>query len=172
MIRTILLLLGLITLSSCARQPQHVLEAERVMDRHINEVTKGGKLFVFGTGGTMMDDVEMLALNFFSQTPVDLNGARLLIVESVEKCLTEVNSDPKIYPYLHEYPFTAENLDYLISFKDQNYKSLNPPFIAFVFLTEGKLYYDVNDPEADKYVPYHEESYEEALAIVRGERAE
>jgi hypothetical protein len=172
MIRFIVRLLPLLTFFSCSKQSPHVVEAHRVMSRHIEDVEKDGKVFVFGTGGAMMDDIQMLALNFFSYETLDVNQARRLIVNGIESLLERVNNDPKIRPYLHDYPFTVENLRYGISFRDSNIRSLNPPYIAFVFTCNKDLHYKKNDPVTNQYVDDYEESYEEALAIVRGERAE
>ncbi len=131
-------------------------------------VDKGFALSAFG--GSMRHDIEKISLNFISFDHLDVEGARKQYVEVVEGLLRRVNADEKIRPYLHNYPFTAENVKIMIGFEDKKRQIRADGCVAHMFVTRRNIIsYLAYDQEKQDYYDLHEETYEEALKIVCGD---
>jgi hypothetical protein len=87
-------------------------------------------------------------------------------MSAIRKYLSEINSDEKIRPYLHQYPFTDKNIeiDFWIRNSDGSRVALDK--IYYVSAINGILRYYTEDPEKFSRKLVHEESYEEALRFV------
>ncbi|KPK33082.1 MAG: hypothetical protein AMS24_02180, partial [Chlamydiae bacterium SM23_39] len=98
--------------------------------------------------------------------PYDIDKARELLVYAAEVFLNEFNSFEKIRPYLANYPFTSKNIDLSIFFHDEKNNSYASPHLTYVFLGYGETVNYVKKNENNQFQTVHEETYEEALAIV------
>ena len=165
-------LLALIVFS-CERAPQHIQIADRIADDFSCGIKKTYGLHLFGYGGAMMEDVKKFNFAFECTQHVDVAGAREIFVRNIENFLARVNSNPEIRPYLHDYPFTIDNLEFSIAFYDTKGNSAKPPFIAYVSIIRGSIYYCVHNPEKiTKLENFYVEPYEEAVRIVNGQAAD
>ncbi|MFN0065792.1 MAG: hypothetical protein ACKVOH_06115, partial [Chlamydiales bacterium] len=121
-----------------------------------------------GSGGGFMHDIEEVGFSYISLDKYNVEEARALYIEVMEGFIERFNADETIRPYLHNYPFTEENLRIRIGFEDENRKHRSDGNIALIFLVNGKVYYEGFDSEKDKFYTLHEEPYATAVEIVKG----
>lgn len=142
----------------------HVKQINRVTHQFTKQLKKEKGLDAFGYGGRMMDDIKEVALSLAAHHPMTIEEARCLFVEIVEEYLNLVNSDLKLRPYLHNYPFTVANLDFDFGLL-RELKTIQPGQIGFVYYLPAKdcLCYRGYDPQKEEYYSIFEETYAEAV---------
>lgn len=119
-----------------------------------------------GSGGGFMDNINNIHLSFSGVKNLSIDEARILIIESSEELLNRINNDIKVRPYLSHYPFTEKGISLLISLDKKNGDRVDSDFIAFVFTSNGMVYYDVYDSQENLLKKVYEEPYKKALQIV------
>lgn len=140
------------------------------MSRYSQNLKKTKNLYLIGSGGTSISDVQMIILKYQTTQELELEKVRILFVDCVEGLLKLVNQDKKLRKYLHDYPFTCKNVLIGISFINSNNKWAENNKIAYVNVVEGQINYFAANKN-DNLVDYFEEPYEEALRIVKREQA-
>lgn len=149
---------------------QHAKESDRIVNSFVKELKKKENVSLFGYGGAFMKDVEEIDIDLSVYKFVDINEARKMLVSSVEDLLKKINSDSKIRPYLHNYPFTNKNLTFYLHFYDKNGKEVMPPHISSAGLMFGNIVYSLkNLKDPMLYDDIHQETYDEALKIYKSE---
>jgi hypothetical protein len=143
--------------------------ADEITERTAKELKAEKNLYLVGTGGQMMDDIQMMAMSFYYYQEVDLKAARELIVYVINKYLLAINSNKEIRPSLHEYPFTAKNVEIRIWVFEPN--GSNPPLdkIHYISAIDGSLAYYLDLPETYSRQVICEETYEKALQEISSE---
>ena len=123
-----------------------------------------------GIGGGIDKGINLMSLAFNRKgEPLTQPEARKLIVAHVNDYLLAVNADEELRPYLANYPFKPENIDFTIYTNNLEGKDIFHPFICSVSAKSGKIIYYTDDPEnTNKFKTTEIESYEEALKIVQG----
>jgi len=119
----------------------------------------------FGSGGSMMDDVKLMALSFACYHKLTIDEARKLIVHCTEEYLKQINQNSKIRPYLHNVPFTDNNIKLVIFCYKPNRKRVDPGQICVAGIMKGKIAYKSPTPD-DKRVVLLEETFEDAVKII------
>lgn len=87
----------------------------------------------------------------------------------MNKYLNMVNDSAEIRPYLHNYPFTEQNIQVTIFvYLDSNFTKVEPGQVNTVSTVNGRVRFHTRSAE-DQYrrETLHEESYAEAVRIVR-----
>ena len=85
--------------------------------------------------------------------------------------MEKVNHDERAIPRLIHQPFSIEDMDFQIKFYNEDDTNVREDLIAYVVFLYGKIVYCTHVP--GRFVDAHEETYEEALAIIEAEdRAE
>jgi len=172
----ILILPVLFALSGCkSEESYHVQLAHSLMKKYAQKMRKEKGLELSGIGGAMMYKISELSLDFISKEKSTIPEARKLYLEVVEGILPIVNDDKKIRPYLKNYPFTPENIDFSIVFYDKSSnKRAVPPYVAHVFYCRGDVVYSFFNAEKDKYNDdlQYAEKYEDALRIVQQDESQ
>ena len=167
-----ILLMLLIFLSACKskQQPEYITLADKITGQVCEEITLPKDLHLTGYGGALIYDVKELALHFDACECLNLEEARKLYIEMTETYLDYINEDEAIKPYLHNYPFTIQNLDLTIAFLDRSGAHQGNGCIAFIFFNPktSEIFFRTYNPDNDKLTPFHEEPYEEAKRIVQG----
>lgn len=142
-----------------------------VTNKLINEFAKSKRaegLTTSGFGGSQKDGKNtLIAVTFRVEEVMSIDSARKLIVKSVSDFLDLINSKPDFQQYLLEYPCTAKCIE--IGIIGNNPKSSHESYIKSVLALRGEIYYYT---EADTYSPLitvHEETFENACAIVNAE---
>ena|SRR3990167_8677558 len=162
--------LGLLVTSlifGCSSMTYKLSKDEKIVNQITEETAKKLKekknLILIGTGGQMMHEIEMLAMSFQFFHEVDLEKARELIVYAVREYLSDINNNEEVRPYLHNYPFTAKNVEIRIFFYGPDRRELPPDKIVYISSRNGILRYYIR---ADDDHPIHQETYEEALGKI------
>src|SRR3989344_4332350 len=102
--------------SSFYQSPRYIKLAHKITEKTAKKLKEQKNLYLIGTGGQMMHDIQMMMMGFNFYKVVDIETARQLLVESVEEYLSVINSNKEVRPYLHNYPFTAKNIEIVIYF--------------------------------------------------------
>lgn len=105
---------------------------------------------------------------------ISLDYARNLIVFLAENLLLDINSDLGIRANLDVYPCSSDGVNIAVHFKDKNKIDLGQG-VAIIYFSKGKIKYkgykifEYSDkyPADGKHYTIHEESYAEALDIVK-----
>ena len=144
--------------------------ADKITARTAKKLKQEKGLILIGTGGGMMNDIKMMMMGFNYYKVIDMDEARKLLIYCVEEYLNAINSDEKVRPYLHNYPFTAENIEIKIFFYKPDGSNVAPNEISVATANEGRMAYSIDDPEKHTLKRIHRESYEEALKIVSSQK--
>lgn len=160
--------LGVIsTMLSCSSFDYQLPEYEKIADE-ITEATaqklkeKKGLVLV-GTGSQMMHDIQKMSMDFNFYKVVDITIARQLLIDSVQEYLSAINASQKVRPYLHNYPFTAENVEIVIYFYNPDRNNVSSGEINIAAANQGKVVYYIDYPDKYTLKAMHEETYEEAV---------
>ena len=93
------------------QSPRYVKLAHEITEKTAKELKEQKNLYLIGTGGQMMDDIQMMAMSFDYYQEVNLKTARELTIHAINEYLSAINNNKEVKPYLHEYPFTAKNVE-------------------------------------------------------------
>ena len=149
------------------QSPDYEEIADEITDKTARKLQKKTGLVLVGTGGQMMHDIQMMAMSFDLYHEIDLEKARELAVFSAEEYLKAINGNEEIRPYLHEYPFTAKNVEISIFIHNPDGSNLSSEKLHCISARRGKIKYYSDD--LGYYNPLHEETYEEAVNTVRNQ---
>ena len=150
-------------------EPYYCKIIDRITHKYLKEYIIPQGLDCICIGGSMMGDIQAVALGFVSYKALNVDEARKLYVNIVEEYLHRVNCNEEVHPYLHNYPFTINNLEFTIRFSHPNGKRIADGHVALMFFIENRnlLFYKGYDSNTDNFYLLHKESYEEALKIVQ-----
>jgi len=154
--------------SSCGHQsPRYVILAHEITEKTGKELKAQKNLYLIGTGGGMMDDIQMMAMSFNYYQEVDLKKARELLVYVVSQYLLAINGNTEVRPYLHEYPFTAKNVEIRMWIYKPDRSRLTSDKIYYISAINGVLNYYIHGLEQYSRQTLCEETYQEALKMVK-----
>ena len=149
------------------------LDYEKIADRINAKTAKGLEeqkhLYLIGTGGQMMDDIQMMMMGFNFYSTANIKTARNLLIEAAEKYLLAINSNEKIRPYLHNYPFTDKNIEIVIYFYKPDGSNIDSGELFIAAANRGKIIYYIDCPDRDILKSIYQETYEKALQITLSE---
>ena len=120
-----------------------------------------------GGGGDGTGKIRMFILMFKNSYPIQINQARLMLINSTQIVLNNVNHNQEIEKYLTQFPFTEKNVEIRILSRNKENNTFQPPNIANFSQNCGRLDYYVKKDEKLKL--FHKESYEEALEKIKEE---
>jgi hypothetical protein len=143
--------------------------AYKIRNKVAENLSKRYNMKVIGLGGGMADAVNIVGIHFQIVGPLPKEELRRILVNSVKELLDGLNNDEKIRPYLKKYPFTSEGTNIAIFVVDKDGMDVFHPNIdvAGVYYS-GKLHFNTTDRDNRfEYKTEEEESYEEALEIVK-----
>jgi hypothetical protein len=162
---TIIILSFLFGCSSFGYQsPHYVKLAHEITANTAKKLEEQKKLYLIGTGGGMMHDIQAMHMSFQFFHEVDLKEGRELIVYAVREYLSDINNNEEVRPYLHNYPFTAKNIEIRIFIYGPDRHELSPEKIYYISAINGIVDYYVRGPDNFRQAVC-EETYEEALKI-------
>ena len=145
------------------QSPRYVKIAHKITAKTAKKIEQQKKLRLIGTGGGMMDDIQAMHMSFQFFHEVDLKKARELVVFAIKQYLEDINSHEKVRPYLHNYPFTAKNIEIHIWVYNPDRTKLPPDKIYYISAINGVLNYYIRGPEEYSRQAICEQTYEEAL---------
>ena len=149
--------------------PKYEKISDKITSKTAKKLSKKYQLDPIGSGGSMMHDVEMLALSFNCYRSLSINESRELVINCVNEYIKSINENENIRPYLHDYPFSAQNIQIKIFFfGDENFQKIPPGKINVVSTGKKRVrYYTDSDEDEYKLETLHQETYEEAVSIMR-----
>jgi len=160
----------LATMLSCSsftsQEPDYEKIADKITVKTAKKLEKEKGLIPVGTGGRMMNDIQMMMIGFNYYHVVDIDTARHLLVDSVEEYLSAINTSEEVRPYLHNYPFTAQNVEIDIYFYGPDRHKVPAGEIKIATANQGQLVYYIDYPEKYTIKDIYEETYEDALKAV------
>lgn len=160
----LLFLIGVLLSCSMKQQPDLI---GPIFSSYKKQIEKSRGYIVFGTGASMPDcEVKYLFMAFRGKEKVDLSEARRRYIELVEGLVDTINADLTIRPYLETYPATWRNTQVQLDFMR---KEINKENISFISHVNERIYYRIEDRK-NHFVSVYDESYEEALEIVKNEK--
>lgn len=142
------------------QSPRYIKLAHEITANTAEKLEEQKKLFLIGTGGRMMNDIQMMAMSFNYYCEVDLKQARELIVFAINEYLANINNNQEIRPHLHEYPFNEKNVDIMIFVYGPDRHKLPPEKIYCITSCNGVIKYYTR---SDRDHPICKETYEQAL---------
>jgi len=157
--------------SSYDYQPSaYVKMADEITAKTAQKLRGEKGLILVGTGGQMMDDIQMLMMGFHFYKEVDIGTARQLVVDSVEEYLSAINVNKEVRPYLHNFPFTAQNVQLVIYFYKPDRSKVPSGKIKIAAAEEGKVVYYIDCPKEHTLKSIYEETYEDAWKVVNSKQ--
>ncbi|VHO03673.1 hypothetical protein [Candidatus Rhabdochlamydia sp. T3358] len=148
------------------QSPRYVKLAAEITEKTAQKLKGKKNLYLIGTGGGMMNDIQMMAMSFDYYQEVDLKKARELLVYAVNEYLLDINNNEEIRPYLHEVPFTAKNVEIRIWVWKMDRSKPSPEKIYYISAIDGILNYYIRGLEEYSRQAICEETYEEALQAI------
>lgn len=151
-------------LISCSTEINYETLADKVTDKTAFKLKKEKGLHLFGIGGQMMGDIQLMSMSFQFFQELTLQEARKLLVSTIQEYLSEINSDKELRPYLHSYPFTEKNITIKIFIQNRKENTNALESIDYISSINGILtYYLPDNPHDHSDRILCRESYEEAL---------
>ena len=130
------------------------------------KIEKEKDLYLFGTGGSMMDDIKSLHMAFQCFRELDIDEARDLLVYCVEEFLNAINTNEEVRPYLHNYPFTAKNISIEIYISKPDRTNIPRGSICIAESSAGKVVFYIRSKENNRLKIIRQETYEEAKELI------
>ncbi|MCE5294366.1 MAG: hypothetical protein LLF94_07100 [Chlamydiales bacterium] len=147
-------------------EPNYVEIAHGITAKVAKKIHNEKNLLPIGTGGGMRGDIKMMAISFSYQQEVDIPTARELLVYCVEEYLSAINADEKVRPFLHNFPFTAKNIEIRIFFSTKNDEDVPVGKLSIASAIKGGVRYKANNHNYTLDI-LREETYEEALKLIQ-----
>lgn len=186
----ILLMMNQIFAEKISKDIQYTEEIIRIL---VQEMSQKYGLNYIGYGGNLNGGVRKLSVEFVAYRKINIDEAREIEINANDRFLNLINSHSKIRPYLKEYPFTVNSAHVSLAFYKSGGGYHLDGSVASVCYGKNKIFYrkaelvksksipfrstdgsrlpsymtEVREIESEELMPLHEESYEEALKIVR-----
>jgi len=159
------------------QRPEYVKIAYKITYQTAKKLRREKGLFLFGTGGGMINDIKIMSMDFHFYRPLAIEAFRSLLLYAVEEYLAAINGNEEVRPYLHNYPFTPNNVEISIFLLNRDGSSLPPGEIDLATARLGEFVYFSDDMEAikqgkDLLKKVHVETFEEAVQICRRQEKE
>lgn len=111
----------------------YAVELEHVKQLHLEDSS-----ISYGNGNVY---IQKIKLNFITQTILELQEARELLVDITEELMGNLNNDPILYDYLAHYPITTANLDICIKFESYFGLYLDKRYVHWIMLQNDFSYF-------------------------------
>ena len=158
-------------LTSCSHGETSGEIGYKMISEFSKEAKKKYGLALSGLGGKYGEKIQRINIHFDGYYEVDVPSARRLFVKAARDFLEKVNHDERAIPRLIHQPFSIEDMDFEINFYNEDDTDVREDLIAYVVFLHGRILYCTHVP--GRFIDAHEETYEEALAIIEAEeRAE
>lgn len=158
-------------LISCKSNNKFEVPKKEIIENQIifktgKELEKEKQLTLVGFGGSSLKEFGHIAVSFDYFHPLNMEKARELIIYTSSQLLKNLNNneslrDPQIGAY------EVKNIKIMIFCYMPNKSSAKPPNLGSVWLIKNKIYYNLRE---ENIKTIHEETYEEALKIVKIEK--
>lgn len=121
-----------------------------------------------GVAGTTREGVRLLRISLERRgKKLTKEEARKLMLSIIEEFVDGMNRDPKFKSNISDYPISDKSLSIILINFDESGMDVYHPFIGEITFA-GCISYNTYQPNSYNEVSKEEETYEEALAIVKG----
>jgi len=144
--------------------------AQKIMGEYSQEMRKKHSFEVAGSGGSAAYDMQVATITYAGYQSLNIDEARRLFIEVVDGLAYKFNKDKVIRPFLHDYPFTRQNIDIALTFKNGTDLFITQGKIAHVAAGGSDIIYSIYNSTTRRLETVFQEPYEEALRIVREEK--
>lgn len=148
-----------------AKEPEHIVLADRITQKFIQEMEDKFGWVCTGTGGSMPTRVNSFHISFDLPRRATIDEGRALEIMAIERLIEIVNADEKIRPYLCEYPFPTRGAQISLSFRTGLGLPCEDGNVYSIFQARDLIFYRAKDPESETSFPLLEESYSDAKQI-------
>lgn len=138
-------------------------ESDKLVSEHIKFIKKNFKVYPAGVGGGMCGEINLISLHSDCYKIASVDDSREIFFDCVTDLLSRFNNCPKIRPYMHNYPFTLENLHIILAFRSPQGKRPSKDYVALVTVGQGKIFYSNYYSESESFGDLYEESIENAF---------
>lgn len=145
-----------------------------IINAHSPEIEKKYNLKVCGQGGALGYDVEGVNIDYFSNKRLSIEEIRRMYIGIAESYIEKFNSNNNktIRPYLKNYPFNIKNLRVTIGFLNPQGHLWEDGSIAYICPGNGNELFYCNQPDGKVLKEIYCEKYQNALEIVKNEKAQ
>ncbi len=166
--RTLFFTLIILT-SACTRPPADSITApgeDRAdfiiadnIRNSINRQLADKGFYLLGTGGSYYPTIRKICCDYgtMDYCHTSLDDARGHLCKIMQMYLHAFNQEPRIRPFLFNFPFNSKNIELVITFYDNTQTPLPAPNVQSVFCIDGTVTYYSSDKALLK------ESYETAF---------
>lgn len=118
------------------------------------------------------NNIHLFRTTFYCIENLNLEQTRKKIIHATQEFLFLINSNKSLKPFLYKYPFTYNELHFIIIFNKKNGDYVDKNFISKCTLNDGTInYYTTSNPKELAFDRIHKETYEEALEILKREES-
>ena len=167
--KTLLLFLFLLGLTACDlnHDEEHIIGV--ISGEFAKDMKQKGFLLSSSGGGVGKNFEIMVGFNCFGK--VHIAKARRIGVESALEMLKKYNTNKKFREKTSYYPLKVKDIVILMGFKDEDGRFVNSDYVANMGISEGKVYFAIDDPKGKRLKIIYRETFEEALRIVEAEKS-
>ncbi|NGX48168.1 MAG: hypothetical protein K1000chlam3_01558 [Chlamydiae bacterium] len=145
--------------------PEEDRIVHEIIDSTIESIRKKYNLHPCGIG--LEGKFEYLEISFETSELLEKDKARMILIDCTNEFLEKINTH-KIEKFLKPYPFVYKNVGIVLYILDENRKEPLHPKISLASTYKGKILYRTVNPENTfRFKETYEESYEEALALLK-----
>ncbi|CDZ81073.1 hypothetical protein BN1013_01601 [Candidatus Rubidus massiliensis] len=146
---------------------------ENVLYQSAKFLEKKYNVSAMGSGGSIPEGIiKKFTLSFQMKGILTKEECRKLLIAMGADFLQLINNNKEVRPYLYKYPFEAKDININLFIRDEKGNYVEHPNINVADLFLGNLSYETQhyDQVKDslKTISKEQESYEEALKIVKG----
>lgn len=160
------LLFGFVALlhSSCSTHPSHHLTApgearpdfyiaDKLVHGISQKLTREG-IYSYTTGGMYFPTIRLITNDYATRNYqfTSTDQAKILFCAIVDMYLSAFNNEPRIRPYLKNFPFTQKNIELSLAFLDVNGKPLPAGFISEVRNNNGYIIYQTHNQNGEPII--------------------
>ena len=107
---------------SCSAITKEQYVAHKIIDDYSIKAKKNYSLTVTCTGLSFPDKIREFIVGYKTQKKLNIAEARVLLINASQDFLNIINSNLEIKHILNNYPFTGSNLEFTITFYDNDGK--------------------------------------------------
>lgn len=137
-------------------------ENQKIINQFLKDI-KYLKIHADGVGGGISDEINLVSLSLTCKQNFRLDLAKTLHIVLIKSLLTRYNSNCVIRPYLHNFPFTYKNLNFMLAFEDGKGNFVQSEYIALITIARNKVFYQIYDHEKKLFKTVAEIPIEEVL---------
>jgi hypothetical protein len=153
-------------LNACAPRTLEEGIKMKFIDSYVNHINQFKDIYFFSAWP--LNNGKKLNLTFFSYLRVNIDEARLLLVENMEDLILLANNDFKLNYCFDESSWSYKEIKFKIWFLNKSGDFINDNYIAKVVVENGIVEYIVDD--STWLVSVFSESYSKAKGIVEHQK--